>query len=44
MLKKGKKTDPLNYRQISVLPVISKIIEKAGHTQTNVFLSDENKL
>ena len=44
MLKKGKKTDPLNYRQISVLPVISKIIEKSGHSQTNFFLSDENVL
>ena len=44
MLKKGKKTDPLKYRQISVLPVISKIIEKSGHSQTNVFLSDENVL
>ena len=40
----GKKTDPSNYRLISLLPVISKIIEKVVHEQTNAFLSDENLL
>ena len=40
----GKKTDPSNYRLISLLPVISKIIEKVVHEQTNTFLSDENIL
>ena len=42
--KKGKKTDPSNYRSISLLLVISKIIEKVIHDQTNAFLSDENIL
>ena len=42
--KKGKKTDPSDYRLISFLPVISKIIEKVVHDQTNDFLPDENIL
>ena len=44
IFKMGKKTDPSNYRLISLLPVISKIIEKVVHEQTNTFLSDENIL
>ena len=44
IFNKGKKTDPSNYRLISLLPVISKIIEKVVHDQTNAFLSDENIL
>ena len=44
IFKKGKKTDPSNYKPISLLPVISKIIEKVVHDQTNAFLSDENIL
>ena len=32
--KKGKKTDTKNYRPISFLPVISKILEKNVHDQT----------
>ena len=39
LFKKGKKTDPSNYRPISLLPVISKIIEKVVHHKTNAFLS-----
>ena len=42
-LKKGKKVDPSNYRPILLLPLISKIIEKVAHDQTNEFLSD-NKI
>ena len=42
IFKKGKKTDPSNYRPISLLHVISKIIEKVVHEQTNTFLSDKN--
>ena len=41
ILKKGKKTDPINCRPISLPPVISKIIENVVHDQTNTFLSDE---
>ena len=44
IFKKGKKTDPSNYRPISLVPVISKIIEKVVHHQTNVFFSYENIL
>ena len=31
IFKRGKKTDPSNYRSISLLPVISKINEKVVH-------------
>ena len=36
--KKGKKTDPSNYRPISLLPLISKVLERVIHDQTNAFL------
>ena len=42
IFKKEKKPYPSNYRSISLLPVISKIIEKVVHGQTEAFLSDEN--
>ena len=42
--KKGKKTDPSNYRPISLLPIISKVIERIVHDQTNEFLSENNIL
>ena len=43
IFKKGKNVDPFNYRLMSLLPLISKVIEKVVHNQTNEFLSD-NKI
>ena len=43
IFKKGKKVDPSNYRPIPLLPLISKIIDKVVHSQSNEFLSD-NKI
>ena len=42
--KKCKKTDPKNYRPISLLPVISKILEKVIHDQTMEFVNKKNIL
>ena len=39
IFKKGKNVDPSNYRPMSLLPLISKVIEKVVHDQTNEFLS-----
>ena len=33
LFKKGSRQDPSNYRPISVLPTISKVLEKALHAQ-----------
>ena len=44
IFKTGKKTDPSNYIPISLLPEMSKIIEKVVDDQKNDFLSDENIL
>ena len=43
IFKKGKKVNPSNYRPIPLLPLISKIIDKVVHGQSNEFLSD-NKI
>ena len=42
LFKKGPKTNPKNYRPISLLPLISKIIEKVIHDQTQKFLNENN--
>ena len=39
LFKKGSKTDPSNYRPISVLPLLSKAFEKLVLDQTEDFLS-----
>ena len=43
LYKQGSATLPRNYRSVSLLPLISKIIEKVIHDQTQIFL-DENKI
>ena len=40
LFKKGSTTHPKNYRPISLLPLISKIIEKVIHDQTQDFLNN----
>ena len=40
LFKKKSKANPSNYRTISLLPLISKIIEKLFHEQTISFLSN----
>ena len=43
LFKKGSKIDPKNYRPISLLPIVSKILEKLVHDQTQNYL-DENDM
>ena len=38
LFKKGSKTDPKNYRPISLLPLISTLIEQTIHIQTQEYL------
>ena len=44
LFKKGSKQDPSNYRPISVLPTINKLLEKAVHMQLYSYLRDNNLL
>ena len=44
VFKTGNRTDPNNYRPISVLPVLSKIIEKFINNKLIKFLLNENLL
>ena len=37
LFKKGLKAAPKNYRSISLLPLVSKIIEKVIHDQHTIF-------
>jgi exonuclease III len=39
MFKKGDKQDPCNYRPIALIPIMSKIFEKAFHARLNNFLT-----
>ena len=40
IFKRGRKTNVSNYRPISLLPMLSKVIEKVVHEQTSKFLND----
>ena len=42
ILKKGARTYPKNYRPISLLPLVSKVIEKSIHFQIKDFLNKKN--
>ena len=42
--KEGSLTKPYNYRSISLLPLISKVIEKFSHDQSSTFLNSKNFL
>ena len=44
LYKKGTKTDPKNFRPISLLPIVSKIFEKVIHEQTMEYLTENNIL
>ena len=44
LFNRGNKQDPSNYRPISVLPTISKLLEKAVHMQLYSYLRDNNLL
>ena len=42
LFKKGSKLEPKNVRPISLLPLISKVLEKVIHDQTQNFLTDNS--
>ena len=44
LFKKGSKTDPKNYRPISFLPLIAKVLERIVHEQSMEFLDKHNIL
>lgn len=44
VFKTGDASNPDNYRPISVLPILSKILERTVHTQLSDFLENENLL
>ena len=44
LFKKGSKLEPGNYRPVSILNVLSKIMEQAVHTQLNEYLERRDLL
>ena len=44
LYKKGSLTEPYNHRPISLLPLISKVIEKVIHDQASTSLNSKNLL
>ena len=40
--RKAKKTDPSHFRPISLLPLVSKVLEGVIHDQTNAFLKNDS--
>ena len=44
LFKKGKVEDLDSYRPISVLPIVSKLLERAVHTQLGEYLKEHNIL
>lgn len=42
--KSGSKDDPRNYHPISILPVVSKVLERLIHKQLASFFDDHNLL
>ena len=44
LFKKGLKSDPNNYRPISVIPVVSKVLEKIVYNQLYHYLDDDKLL
>ena len=44
LFKKGTRTDPKNYRPISLLPLISKVLTRVIHERTTEFLDKHNIL
>ena len=44
LYKEGKKNNPSNYRPISVLPSVGKLMERVAHNQLYQYLSERNIL
>ena len=44
LFKKGSRLDPGNYRPVSILSVLSKVLERAVHSQLNDYLSKRGLL
>ena len=44
LYKEGSKTDPKNYRSVSLLPFVAKVIQKVVDNQTKKFLNKNRTL